>query len=100
MALLCFKLGFIRSKKGRRCSSSNRNVLHSFVTVTPNASDSNVAQAKCEKYCSMNTGCWGCSISCDKVCQWNAIDDCGVLEDWGGVVKGGVTQKPGKIRNI
>ena len=56
----------------------------------------------CETYCLKDQRCWGCSVQCytpDK-CQYNAIANCGELQNWAGLIKGDVTQKPGKLQYI
>ena len=59
-------------------------------------SDAITARTECETYCSTNGSCWGCSVRCWMICQWNAITTCGQLKDWrGGKIQGDVTQKTG-----
>ena len=55
----------------------------------------------CESYCSKHQECWGCSVDCSTAdnCQWNAIPECGAFQNWTGLIKGDVSQKPG-IRYI
>ena len=58
--------------------------------------DAITARNECEEYCSTQENCWGCSVQCGSLCQWNAIPDCGVYDNWTGLIAGDITQKPGE----
>ena len=54
-----------------------------------------MALMECERFCGRIKTCWGCSINCNTSCQWNAIPDCGNVEEWDGMMKGDISEKPG-----
>ena len=53
-----------------------------------------LARDECEKYCNATADCWGCTLNCEKDCNWIAITKCNEIE-LVGPEKGGLTQKPG-----
>ena len=87
--------GFIRSSKGKRCRESNVDVLNSFIPPSGKAVDAMAIRDECEIYCSTHDNCWGCSVYCGSPCQWNAIPNCEIYDDWTGLIEGDITQKPG-----
>ena len=56
-----------------------------------------VARNQCEKYCSFQGNCWGCTVLCEGNCSWHAITDCTSQEIRKGEIQSGITQKPGNI---
>ena len=96
-----FPYDFIRSK-GKRCNKRKGTVLAKFRIhnkTMPNGQIHNalVARNECENYCAAKEDCWGCSVDCEKNCHWNALQDCGVQEDYSGIIDGDITQKPGNV---
>ena len=77
-------------------------MLKEFVFPTNVFSTSSKALMGCENYCSNIYKCWGCSIYCSTTdnCQWNAITDCGELQNWTGLTEGDVSQKPSMLNEI
>ena len=63
-------------------------------------SNAETALSECEKYCSWNKNCWGCSVECASNCQWNAIPECGLKRQWNGMIDGDISQKPGNWFSI
>ena len=74
------------------------NVQKQFPFPNIDFSTSSKALMGCEVYCSNQKDCWGCSIHCTNTseCQWNAIPDCGELQEWEGFMNGDVSQKPSR----
>ena len=84
---------------GRRCKVSTDKILKKFLFPSQYILDATTARKECENYCATKSSCWGCSIDCNHidVCQFNAINQCDMEEDWPGLTKGDITQKPGRI---
>ena len=74
-------------------------MLREFIFPSLDFSTSSKALMGCETYCLIDQKCWGCSIHCStpEKCQYNAIPNCGELQNWAGLMEGDVTQKPGKL---
>ena len=85
--------GFLRLEGNKRCKKRDDNVLHSFIPATSAILDISAARSECERYCNEDERCWGCSVSCLRSCKFNAIHECGDLEDWTGLLKADVTVK-------
>ena len=94
--VLAFPQEFIRSIKGKHCYNRNTHVLKKFPFPSEFVANATMALTECEKYCSRNDICWGCSVKCEIYCQWNALSECGFFEDWSGLINGDVSQKPSK----
>ena len=69
-------------------------MIKEFLPSSKDLSDARIARNECEEYCSTDEACWGCSVYCTQLCQWNAIPDCGIYEKWTGLIEGDVTKKP------
>lgn len=89
---------FIRSEKGKHCRNNSVNVLKEFVPPSGDVADAVTARNECEEYCWTQDDCWGCSVYCGPPCQWNAIPNCGVYDNWTGLIDGDITQKSGGNR--
>ena len=55
-----------------------------------------MAVTECEIYCASKKACRGCSKTCNKTCQWNAITDCEEGNRAKNSIKQSTSQKPGK----
>ena len=97
--MLAFPSDFIRSSIGKMCNIKKQNVLKKFLLDSESLEDATRIRLACEEYCSWRENCWGCSIQCSPSCQWNAISECGSVEDWNGMIEGDITQKPGTQKN-
>ena len=87
-------IGFIRSND-KRCNIDDESILAKFIPLSDKDSDLITARNNCEEYCLESSVCWGCSISCQNQCTWNAIRNCDSVSIANNTVSGGVTQKPG-----
>ena len=101
MYIVAYPADFIRSKKGKSCRSRKGDVLKEFLFRHQNNSNASTSLLECERYCSNQQHCWGCSINCgdEDNCQFNAISNCNKEEDWKGLIVGDVTEKPGVFQN-
>ena len=70
-------------------------ILKTFISRSSNELDLIKVRNKCERYCLGRRVCWGCSLSCQPQCTWNALEECHSITDKKGVVSEEVTQKPG-----
>ena len=96
LLFLVFPGEFLRSQKGKRCQKRRDNIIRIFPFISDAVENIKLARDDCESHCLHQQNCWGCSVDCDKNCQWNAIEDCGILESWPGYIVGDTSQKPGK----
>ena len=87
--------GFIRSKDNH-CDENNNTILKTFITQSENQSELVNTRNECERYCLGNDGCWGCSLSCQQQCRWNALTECHRIRNMNGIDIRDVTEKPGK----
>ena len=74
---------------------SENDILRSFEFSTKNITEESYAIEACEKFCSSDDQCWGCSKSCLTSCQWNALSDCKNYESPDIYDQPYITQKPG-----
>ena len=100
--IIAYQNDFVRSDKGVHCSKRNDKVLKEFFFPTDIFSTESKALMGCENFCSNISNCWGCSVHCSTIgnCQWNAISDCGELQNWTGLTEGDVSQKPSTLNEI
>ena len=91
-----FQNEFVHWKKGQRCQKTDDNVLETYAFRSENITEVYAALDRCEKYCSFNYNCWGCSINRENNDQFSAISDCNGYEIWTGLIKGDISQKPGR----
>ena len=90
---------FFRYPKGKRCSNYVKNIIKEFPFPSPQLENEFISLQACEKYCSMKSICWGCSIECNDRqvdCKFNAISSCKDEETWTGLLDGDITVKQGK----
>ena len=90
----------MRSEKGFTCYTKDDDVLKKFLLNSRGTSDAIVSRNECENYCSTQRNCWGCSVNCNKTCQWNALTGCRDQRPWKGLIKGDITQKTGKSSSL
>ena len=88
-----FPEDFVRYDSAR-CSIKGDNVLKEFTFPTNIIQNERVALIECEKFCGRMENCWGCSTEEKGLQQWNAITECGDLEQETGSNYGNVSQKP------
>ena len=86
----------MRSEKGKYCNTNNGDVLETFFLNSRSMQDAVVSRNECEKYCLSKENCWGCSVSCNRTCEWKAITNCIDQKPWRGLIKGDIAQKTGK----
>ena len=67
--------------------------MKEFVPASSLIVDAIKSRDACESYCDGQSGCWGCSVHCGNPCQWNAIPDCGRINNFGGIIEGDITKK-------
>ena len=65
-----------------------------FRAIDKSTISSILARDECEKYCNATDDCWGCTLNCEKDCNWIAITNCDEIKMVGSE-KGGLAQKPG-----
>ena len=92
---LAIILVFVHHAKGGRCEKANIDVLNTFHPMSQNEVDMIKAREECENYCFQKEHCWGCSVFCATLCMWNALSDCGEIQNTTGVLFENITQKPG-----
>ena len=91
---------FFRYPKGKRCSNYVKPIIKEFPFPSPQLENGSISLQVCEKYCSIKSICWGCSIECNDRqvdCKFNAISSCKDEEAWIGLLDGDITVKQGKI---
>ena len=86
---------FIQSKNGEKCIIAKNDTMETFDFPTQYTPDENSAMQLCERYCSNEENCWGCSKSCQPSCQWIAISNCNETVETNSLSNGSITQKPG-----
>ena len=85
---------FVRRSNAEACSIFGNTTMKNFVFQSAYGTDEASALQLCEKYCSIEDRCWGCSKSCNANCQWIAISSCPETEEAEFVSEAYITQKP------
>ena len=85
----------MQSKNGEKCIIAKNDTMETFDFPTQYIPDENSAMQLCERYCSNEENCWGCSKSCQPSCQWIAISYCNETVGTNSLSNGSITQKPG-----
>ena len=82
VSLIVFPSEFRQNDDGITCKNILSNTIKKFDFPNVFLLDETEALEACQKYCSRNPTCWGCSLIChDKntIChsgKWNAISEC------------------------
>jgi len=94
---------FKMSPAGQYCSENRASKITSFEMKSSTLQAAREARDQCQEFCWKTSGCWGCSVDCEKVpyaygapiqaCQWNAISSCGKVESWTGSIEGDISEK-------
>ena len=77
-----FPSEFQQKDAGVTCKSISTNVIKVFDFPNEFLLDKDDALQTCQKFCSRNPTCWGCTITCNEesiIChsgKWNAISEC------------------------
>ena len=81
-----FPSEFQQNDGGITCKNISDNTINTFDFPNEFLLDETDALETCQKYCSRNSRCWGCSLIChdgSNIChsgKWNAILQCKILE--------------------
>ena len=96
VVIIALPAEFIRLAEDKSCSQNTSMVLKDFSFPSKDVENLYAALTQCEFFCSSSETCWGCSASCDVSCRWSAVETCEERVPWSGIIKLGISQKPGK----
>ena len=68
---------FIHRKQYPSCNHGDEHLLEQFSSQNKRSQNNTISRKQCERYCTGNRKCWGCSLQCKEECLWNAHSICG-----------------------
>ena len=100
--IIVFPSEFQQKDGGITCTNITSSTIKKIDFPNDFLLDETEALETCQKYCSRNPNCWGCSLIChdgSTICyrgKWNAISDCDRPERLGVNERTLTSQKPSK----
>ena len=93
---LAFSEEFIGLKVGKQCRANSTEVLRKFMPLNYTLGNNSNTMEMCKEFCGMKGNCWGCAYICNQSCQWNAIQDCVLMNRSIKYTEVSIVQKMGK----
>ena len=90
-----FHSDFVRLRNRDICSFMENDTMRAFEFPTEYLTNEDSAMQMCEKYCSAEDQCWGCTKSCTvSFCQWTAVSSCKLKKGLESSNQAYITRKP------
>ena len=71
-----FPEDFIHQNEAFAVGQGNSSLLKIFRYSKNGTLTKSTALTECKEYCGEKKPCCGCSLQCNKTCQWNALTSC------------------------